>query len=150
MRSGAISICALAAVLLSSGCAEDQGLRLPATLHRSESDYRADVNNLKKELEAVKTRDLILAARLDEQLARERRLSDQVNRLKFLNTQQRLQIEALAAAPLQRDASIRKVEQLRAEVDRLKQRVAELKAIIAAMKEREEPREQQRSGLSGE
>jgi len=132
----------LAAIFLSLGCGKNRPLESSTTLHRSESDYASDIRTLKKELEAVKTQNIILAARLEEQLAREKRFSEQVNRLKFLNAQQRVQIEALADAPLQRDASIEEAEQLRAEVDRLKQRVEELKAIITVLRGEDADREQ--------
>ena len=104
------------------------------TTNTAKEDPQAQVKTLKEDLAAVKSRNLILAARLEEQLAREKRLSEHLNKLRFLNTQQQMQIEALADAPAQRDASRGRAEQLTRQVAELKEHIEELQAVIAEAK----------------
>ena len=137
LRLTSICVCILA--LATGSCAKwrwgksDTPPSSPTT-NPAKEDPQAQVKTLKEELATVKGRNLILAARLEEQLAREQRLSDQVNKLRFLNTQQQMQIEALSDAPAQRDASRERADQLTRQVAELKQRIEELQAVIAEAK----------------
>ena len=97
----------------------------PASAHESEAAGQA------RELDAAKSQNVILSARLEELLERERRLSDEVNRLKFLNAQQDYQIQALAGAPAERDALREKCRQFEAELSELKAQVQALQATAS-------------------
>jgi len=97
----------------------------PASAHESEAAGQA------RELDAAKGQNVILSARLEELLERERRLSDEVNRLKFLNAQQNSQIQALAGAPAERDALREKCRQFEAELSELKAQVQALQATAS-------------------
>ena len=81
------------------------------------------------ELAAVKADNEILHSQINELRVRERRLSDQLRELKFINAQQTKQIEALADAPEQRDKYKRKAEQLEEEAKRLRDQLSLLKYV---------------------
>lgn len=89
---------------------------------------------LKDEDRALKSRAVILAARLAEQLEREKRLSVEVNKLRFLTARQEEQIRALAGAPAERDAYREKCQKLTIELARLRKQIAKLQGIIAGLR----------------
>ena len=68
----------------------------------------------------------ILNARIEEIRKRSDRLTEEVGRLKFLNTQLRKQLAAVGEAPRERDLLKQQVLRQEAEIDRLKKRIAEL------------------------
>lgn len=68
-----------------------------------------DLSLLREEVRELRTRD--------------KRLVNELNQLKFLNTQLQEQVKALADAPGERDKLAEKVKVLRAEIDALKKRL---------------------------
>lgn len=68
----------------------------------------------------------ILEERAEELRQRSSRLSEQVRKLKFLNTQLRKQLEAVGDAPRERDALAKQVARQKIEIDRLQQQIQEL------------------------
>lgn len=97
------------------------------------------IEKLREEISTLKSRNMILAARLEEQLIRERRLSKQVNRLKFFNEQQAEQIVTLADAPVERDRFRKQTNELTREVIRMQKRIDELEQALAS-RQAENPR----------
>ncbi len=138
MRPGTIPTSLILLVLLAAGCVDSDPGSLKVNPRGGGSDQSRQIDQLKRELDTVKSRNLIITSRLEEQLARERRLADRVNKLKFLNSQQRMQIETLAYAPIQRDANLEKVKQLTQQVDQLQRRIEQLKATIAEAQDKQE------------
>jgi len=136
MRMGVVMLlCIPLPLALSVGCARFRtDGQAAAPVEQEPSGSSSDARRLADQLQAAKDANAILAARLDEQLARERRLSDQLSKLKFLTRQQQAQIRALADAPGERDALKKDNEKLSAEIVRLKARIAQLTAEIASLK----------------
>lgn len=139
MGPGTIPTSVILLVSLAAGCVDSDPGSLKANPRGGGSDQSGQIAKLRRELDTVKSRNLIIALRLEEQLGRERRLADRVNKLKFLNSQQMMQIETLAYAPIQRDANLEKVKQLTRQVDQLQRQIEQLKATIAAAEEQQEP-----------
>jgi chromosome segregation ATPase len=121
--------------LTAVGCAApaEQVAAPPAGGEPTTASLATQIKDLKQERDTLKSQNEILTARLEEQLSRENRLAAQVNSLKSRNAQQRVQIEALAEAPIERDAARRQVQQLAEEIVRLKARIGELEAIINSL-----------------
>jgi hypothetical protein len=96
----------------------------PAEVSASDEDLQ--VARLIREMGAIKGEKIIAEARLAEQLRRESRLSDEVNRLRFLTDRQDSQIKALANAARQRDELQERCSLLEERIASLTGRLAEL------------------------
>ena len=70
--------------------------------------------------------NLLLREEMIELRAREKRLTNKVNQLKFLNSQLQEQVKALADAPGERDRREKQVRLLKAEIEQLKKRIEKL------------------------
>ena len=77
-------------------------------------------------IRSLEISNLLLREELAELRTREKRLADEVNQLKFLNSQLQEQVKALADAPGERDRLKRKVSLLLAEIEQLKKRIEKL------------------------
>ena len=138
MRLGVVILLCIP-LAVSTGCGRLRfGSQAPAP-GEQEPNPSQDAGHLANQLQAATEENLILSARLDEQLGRERRLSAQLSKLKFLNRQQQAQIKALADAPGERDALKKDNERLSGEIDQLKAKIKELAAEIASLKAAQKP-----------
>jgi hypothetical protein len=90
----------------------------------SDPDSQSQSARLIRELEVAKGEKTILECRLAEQIRRETRLSDEVNRLRSLTDAQDSQIKALANAVRQRDELLERCSLLEAQIALLKSRLA--------------------------
>jgi len=132
MRYKALLPLTVAFVLATSGCASWPRKQAQAAPGRSRS--LDETGKLKAELDSLKAENQILHSRLEEQLAREGRLSDRLNRLKFLSAQQQVQIDTLAQAPAARDKYRRQAERLARRVADLQRQIDQLKAANEKLK----------------
>lgn len=119
-------------VLLNlSGCEKWQVGNAPVQESKDQPNTQAKVDSLTLMLRSAENQNRILSARLDEQLARETRLSEQVNKLKRENLRYRARMEVLASTMTAERAEGTAASQ--AEIDRLKDQIRQLKAKIDAM-----------------
>jgi len=133
MRLGAAIVLCIP-LILSAGCDQFNLRSRQAPPVQKESDPTPDADHLSGQLQAARDENTILSARLEEQLSRERLLSDRLTSLKFLNRRQQEQIKALSDAPGERDALRRRNDELSAEIARLNARIKELAAEVASLK----------------
>ena len=98
----------------------------PQTQPASEDANAPPLSPKDAEIQRLRTDISLLRGELAELRVREKRLVDEVNQLKFLNTQLQAQVKALADAPGQRDKLMEKVKLLRAEIEALKKRLPKL------------------------
>ena len=91
-----------------------------------------EIKSLRDENRKLTDHNKILTARLEELQAREKHLTKRINSLTFFNARQREQIDALADAPVARDAYKKKSQELALENDRLYKRNAQLEKLIAS------------------
>lgn len=75
------------------------------------------------EIQRLRTDISLLRGELDDLRIREKRLVDEVNQLRFLNSQLEAQVKDLADAPVQRDKLKQQVKLLQAEIQTLKKRL---------------------------
>ncbi len=113
---------------------------------RSDTDQGAsaqqdshEIKKLRGENTALTNEKRLLKERLDEQLAREKRLSAELNRLKYLTARQEVQIKALADAPVERDAYRKRCEELTLQLAQLQKKIAQLQETIAPPDDPSEP-----------
>jgi len=131
MRIEAILTCFCIALLTAGGCDSWRAWKgsaapLAPPDKPVEKSAASDDENT-----TLKSRNMILEARLAELQGREERLAAEVNRLRFLVRQQENEIAALADAPKQRDVYKKRCESLSREVARLSRRIEELIAAGA-------------------
>ena len=131
MRTSMLVACLCVTMGGIAGCgpAKQQAASAPAAPRDSAGPPRsagADERRialLESELTDAKTQNDVLTSQIEEQGAREKRLSDEVNRLRFVNTQLENQVRALASAPIDRDLYKKRCDELTAEVNSLRQRL---------------------------
>jgi len=128
MRIRAIVTCLCIALPTVGGCNSWRAWRRPASPAAPQDEPIDRPGASDTENASLKSRNIILEARLSELQAREERLAAEVNRLRFLVRQQAKQIDALADAPEQRDIYKKRYESLLKKVARLSRQIDELEA----------------------
>lgn len=125
---------ALSLLTLWCGCSS-WPVRSRRAVGSPEQDELAEqVARLKAGNAALRSEQALLQSRVKELLAREQLLSNEVNRLRFMNAQQQKQIRALAQAPADRDRYQAQAEKLTLEAARLRKEVQTLRRTIAALR----------------
>ena len=133
MRLYSLAACACLWTLIAAGCV-DPAAGGPGAAGGPRRTT-AQAAKLQGKLDTLKSRNFILAAHLEEQLEREKRLANELNRLRFLSRQQAEQIKVLSGAPAERDAHRQRSKELKAEVARLEQRITERESHIVKLQD---------------
>jgi len=97
------------------------------------------IRDLQKQLAALKAENAMQASRIKELLIRNERLAKELKTLQFANAMQEKQIEALSAAPAERDRYKAQVLKLTRENVRLARKIAELEELLVAPNRRGPP-----------
>ena len=116
-------VVSLAATLCVAGC--PAGVTAPPEAQPSPPRATPAETRLRAESDELASENAQLRIRLDEMSRRERRLAEEVTRLRRLNAALDKQVRALAAVPLERDAWKARFERLTHEAAELKRRLGE-------------------------
>jgi len=128
MLRKALTAWLFALTAMVAGCPKD-ALRPPATTQEADPGVLArQVKDLQEDIDALKKEKLVLAARVEELVEREKALSNALKDAQFDKQMQLRQIEALSSVPADRDRYRRRAEALSLEVERLEKELADLGA----------------------
>jgi len=94
----------------------------------------SEIRRLDKQIATLKVDNAMLAARVKELLARQRDLTEELKRVRFLKQQQDIQIKALADAFDQRDRQQVRADLLSEQVRLLKQKLRETEDLLRRLR----------------
>lgn len=94
----------------------------------------ARTERLERQLDEARGENAMLAARVKELVAREKELSAELEKVKFLKAQQDRQIKVLAGALGERDLYKARAELLAEKAEQLSRKIVELEIVIEKLK----------------
>ncbi len=132
MKSFFTFVLAVGLLFFAVGCNNNPQLEADL-IEPQDTHYQQKITQLEGELKNLRDENAMLLARIKELLRREEKLAAQLRESKFVDEQQKKQIQTLSNAPIQRDQYKTRVDLLNMDIKRLKKRINELEQALLAL-----------------